>query len=252
MSGDDKVEEQNQDAVKTLLSELDRFTHVKSSGKFDMWRNVSLDVIEQFFNEFRGHHGSHWFAKGPNGSLRITDSFENVPGKDAWDIVFVNSGKGPKHSFSDELSVSTSIRNKMGLGNAGNIRVDRRRVATGNDVLGALSVDDRASLKARSSSEVGDNRSAQTKALSIIEHPILMIYVLHAEDPMVPEDTDLKAVPQDLKRIAVTIAFPKMTHEQIVGASKDLKTYQVNQVYWRAYNGYVEHDGDDFYEEEVI
>ncbi|MEU5832055.1 Z1 domain-containing protein [Streptomyces diacarni] len=252
LTNDESVELLNREAVNFLLDELTNYPSTKSNAGFSMWNNVNLAVIERFFKSYQGHSGSQWFAKGPNGSLRIADSFENSPGNNRWDVVFVNTGKGEKHKFSSELSVPMSVRNKMGIGNSGNIRLDRRRVATGNDVVGALSVEDKATFNARSNQSEHAQRSSQARALSVIDHPILMIYVVTAVDPKKPDESDLGIVDPGTKRIAVTIAFPPMTQEQILEASRDLKTYQVNQVYWRAYNGFIEQDGDDVYEEEML
>ncbi len=87
--------------------------------------------------------------------------------------------------------------------------------------------------------------SSQARTLSWIDHPILMIYAVTAKEPAAPDSPDLTPVETGLTRIAVAIAFPKMTQEDIEDATRDSKTYQVNQVFWRAYNGFVEDQGDD-------
>ena len=50
----------------------------------------------------------------------------------------------------------------------------------------------------------------------------------------------------------MAIAFPKMTQDEIEDATRDSKTYRVNQVFWRAYNGFVDDEGDDELEEDDI
>jgi len=91
----------------------------------------------------------------------------------------------------------------------------------------------------------GKPMSPQARTLAWIDHPILMIYVLTATSPDLAEDSNFERVESELRRIAVAVAFPKMSQDEIVVAARDSKTYRVNQVFWRAYNGFVEDEGDD-------
>lgn len=245
LTGKVSVEEQNQKAVETLVAELGASASVKTSGGFDSWSNVPLDVILNFFGTFQGDRESQWF--GPDSALPITDAFKFTPGSDRWTVVLVSSrGGGAPHQFGD-ISVNMSRRNKMGRNRSdGHIRLDRRRVSSGTDVAGSLTESEREAMEAKPLlTASGKPMTPQARTLAWIDHPILMIYAVTADDPKDPEDSDLEKVEAGLTRIAVAIAFPRMTHEQIEHAERDSKTYRVNQVFWRAYNGFVDDEGDD-------
>jgi len=254
LTGDKDTDHANQVAVETLITKLGVTKSVKTSGDFDSWHNVSLDIVLHFFRTFQGDGHSQWFGRVANGTLPISDAFEAMPGSNHWSIVLVNSGKGKPHHFGP-YEVLMSIRNKMGQSKSdGHIRLDRRRVSSAGDLIRSLIKSERDVMEAEPRYTTdGKPMSSQAKTLSWITHPILMIYVVTAEKPEKPDDLDsLKEVEKDLTRIAVAIAFPKMTQEEIVEATRDSKTYQVNQVYWRAYNGFVEDEGDDEAEEDDI
>ncbi len=245
LTGKASVEEQNQKAVETLVAELEASATVKTSGGFDSWSNVPLDVILNFFGTFQGDRESQWF--GPDSALSITDAFKFTPGNNRWAVVLVSSsGGGARHQLGD-ISVNMSRRNKMGRNRSnGHIRLDRRRVSSGTDVAGSLTASEREAMDARPLlTASGKPMTPQARTLAWIDHPILMIYVVTADDTKDPEDSDLEKVEAGLTRIAVAIAFPKMAHEQIEHAERHSKSYRVNQVFWRAYNGFVDDEGDD-------
>ena len=98
----------------------------------------------------------------------------------------------------------------------------------------------------------GKRMTSQARSLAWIDHPILMIYAVTADEPKDPDDSGLEKVDAGLTRTAVAIAFPKMTQDEIEDATRDSKTYRVNQVFWRAYNGFVDDEGDDELEEDDI
>lgn len=247
LSGRDDVEEANQLAVETLVDRLGADRAVSTSGGFASWQDVPLAVVLDFFLGFQGDGHSQWFGRDSTGIPPITDSFRFTPGSDRWSVVLVSSGEGGEHFFGD-LVVDMSRRNKMARKRTDrHIRLDRRRVSSGNDVIGSLLKPERDALaqQPRLTSD-GKPLSSQAAALAWITHPILMIYVVTADDPQPPEDgVDYESVEPGLRRIAVTVAFPKMTQEEIEEATRDSKKYQVNQVYWRAYNGFVDDPGDD-------
>jgi len=247
LTGDKEIDQANQVAVEMLIAMLGIAQSAKSSGGFDSWHNVPLNAVLDFFRSFQGDGHSQWFGRLANGTLPITDAFGATPGSDCWSIVLVNSGEGKAHDFGP-CQVLMSIRNKMGRSKSdGHIRLDRRRVSSAGDLIRALAKSEREAMEdvPRFTTE-GKPMSSQAKTLLWITHPILMIYVVTAERPEKPDDADsFEEVEKDLTRIAVAIAFPKMTQEQVEDATRDSKTYQVNQVYWRAYNGFVEDQGDD-------
>lgn len=254
LTGDTDVDQANQAAVEALTARLGLTESVKTSGGFESWQNVSLDVVLEFFRTFQGDGRSQWFHRGADGTLPITDSFKAAPGSDRWSVVLVNSGEGELHRFGTDFAVKMSIRNKMGRNRSdGHIRLDRRRVATGTDVIKSLLKSEREAMEAepRFTSD-GKSKSSQKRTLSWITHPILMIYAVTADDPKTPDDSDFASVETGLTRIAVAIAFPKMTPEQVKNAMHASKTYQVNQVYWRAYNGFVDDQGDDEVDEDGL
>ena len=245
LTGEASIEQQNQQAVETLVAQLGASASVMTSGGFDSWSDVPLDVVLNFFGSFQGDRESQWF--GPDNALSITDAFKFTPGNDRWTVVLVSSsGGGAQHEFGG-ISVKMSRRNKMGRNRAdGHIRLDRRRVSSGTDVAGSLTPSEREAMDAEPCfTSAGKPMTSQARTLAWIDHPILMIYAVTADDPKEPEDSDLEKVEAGLTRIAVAIAFPKMTHEQIKHAERDSKTYRVNQVFWRAYNGFVDDEGDD-------
>ena len=166
----------------------------------------------------------------------------------------MNSGEGELHRFGTDFAVKMSLRNKMGRSRSdGHIRLDRRRVATGTDVIKSLLKSEREAMEAEPRLTTdGKSMSSQKRTLSWITHPILMIYAVTADDPKTPDDSDFASVETGLTRIAVAIAFPKMTPEQVKDAMHASKTYQVNQVYWRAYNGFVDDQGDDEVDEDGL
>lgn len=247
LTGNKEIDQKNQSAVETLIATLGVTESVKTSGRFDSWQNVPLNVVLDFFRTFQGDSHSQWFGRLSNGTLPITDAFDATPGNNSWSIVLVNSGEGAAHDFGP-CQVLMSVRNRMGESKSdGHIRLDRRRVSSAGDLIRSLSKSEREAVEAvpRFSTD-GKPMSSQAKALLWITHPILMIYVVTAEKPEKPDDIDsLKEVEKDLTRVAVAIAFPKMTQEQAESAARHSRTYQVNQVYWRAYNGFVEDQGDD-------
>lgn len=254
LTGDTEVDQSNQAAVEALIARLGPDTSVKTSDGFDSWQNVPLDAVQDFFRTFQGDRRSQTFGRGADGTLPITDAFEFAPGNDRWSVVLVNSGKGQTHHhFRGDFEVAMSVRNKMGRSRLdGHIRLDRRRVSTAGDLIGSLLEPERKAMEVepRTTSD-GRAMSSQARTLLWIDHPILMIYVVTADDPTRHEDSsDLTQVETGLKRIAVAIAFPKMSQEEIEDATRESKTYRVNQVYWRAYNGYVEDQGDDEVDED--
>lgn len=254
LTGDAEVDQLNQAAVEALITQLGPGKSVKTSDGFDSWQNVSLDAVQDFFRTFQGDKRSQTFGRGGDGTLPITDAFKVVPGSDRWSVVLVSSGKGqPHHHFGKDFEVAMSVRNKMGRSRLdGHIRLDRRRVSTAGDLIGSLLEQERKAMdvEPRTTAD-GRAMSSQARTLLWIDHPILMIYAVTADDPAPHEDSsDLTQVETGLKRIAVAIAFPKMTQEEIEDATRESKTYRVNQVYWRAYNGFVEDQGDDVDEDE--
>lgn len=254
LTGDADVDRANRVAVEALIARLGAAESVKTSGGFDSWQNAPLDAVLDFFRAFQGDRRSQWFGRGAYGTLPITDSFKVTPGSARWSVVLVNSGEGELHRFGTDFAVRMSRRNKMGRSRSdGHIRLDRRRVATGTDVIKSLLESEREEMEAEPRFTTdGRPMSSQKRTLSWITHPILMIYAVTADDPKIPDDSDLAPVETGLTRIAVAIAFPKMTPEEIKDAMEGSKTYQVNQVYWRAYNGFVEDQGDDEVDEDNI
>lgn len=250
LTGEAAIERQNQSAVEALVAKLGASASVKTSGGFDAWNDVSLDIVLEFFRAFRGDRGSQWFGPSADGTLPITDAFKVTPGHDRWTVVLVSSS-GASHQF-DAISVDMSRRNKMGRSRSdGHIRLDRRRVSSGTDVAGSLMRSERDAMDAEPFlSASGKRITSQARSLAWIDHPILMIYAVTADEPRDPDSSDLEQVEVGLTRIAVAIAFPKMTQEQIDEATRDSKTYRVNQVFWRAYNGFVEDEGDDEFDED--
>lgn len=252
LTGDEGIEQQNQSAVEALITQLGTHTPVKTSGGFDAWSNVPLAVVQDFFGAFQGDRGSQWFGRSGDGTLPITDAFNVTPGRDRWTVVLVSSsGGGAQHQFGP-LSVGMSRRNKMGRSRSdGHIRIDRRRVSTGTDVAGSLTKSERDAMESRPVFRTSGKRiTSQKRALAYIDHPILMIYVVTADDPKNPEDSDLDQVEHGLTRLAVAIAFPKMSQDEIEDATRGSRTYRVNQVFWRAYNGLVDDEGDDEIDED--
>lgn len=254
LSADYGTDLANQAAAQKLVASLGGYQEVTTSGGFAAWNNVPLDVVLEFFSEFQGDPGSQWFGRGRDRTLPITDAFRLAPGNDRWRVVLVSTGESaPQHEFTPQYSVGMSRRNKMGKSlSDGHIRLDRRRVSTGSDLIGSLMEPERDAMMAEPRyTTAGKPMSPQARTLAWIEHPVLMIYAVTADDPKTPDDSDLQQVDKGLKRIAVAVAFPKMTQENIKAAAKGSKVYRVNQVYWRAYNGFVEDEGDDqFIEEE--
>jgi hypothetical protein len=254
LSGDDKIDQKNQEAVEALIKRFGATEYKMTHGGFHSWQNVPLDTILDFFRTFQGDGHSQWFGRGADSTLPITDAFKTAPGSDRWSVVLVSSGEGKDHDFGP-YKVRMSVRNKMGQSKSdGHIRLDRRRVLTGSDLKRSLTKSEWEAMEAEPKfTTSGKPMSPQARTLSWITHPILMIYAVTAEYPSNPDDSEsLKKVELDLTRIAVAIAFPKMTQEQIEEATRDSKTYQVNQVYWRAYNGFVEDQGDDEADEDGI
>ena len=248
LTGDPDVDQTNQAAVEELIARLGTTESVKTNKQFDSWQNVPLDAVQDFFLAFQGDRRSQWFGRGADGTLPITDAFKIAPGSDRWSVVLVDSGEGKPHQFGKDFEVNMSVRNKMGRSRSdGHIRVDRRRVSSAGDLIGSLLESEREAMEAQPRiTRDGRQMSSQAWTLSWISHPILMIYAVTAAVPTAPEDSsDLSQVEKGLTRIAVAIAFPKMTQEEIEDATRGSKTYQVNQVYWRAYNGFVEDQGDD-------
>ena len=255
LTGHADVEQANQAAVEALIARLGINRAIKTNGGFDAWSDVPLDTVLDFFGVFQGDRGSQWFGRGADGALAITDAFKAAPGSDRWSVVLVSSsGGGSPHDFGTDFTVGMSRRNKMGRSRSdGHIRLDRRRVSSGTDVAGSLTKSERHAMDAEPRFTTGGKpMSPQARTLAWIDHPILMIYAVTADEPKTPDDFDLAQVEAGLTRIAVAIAFPKMTQEEIEEAKRDSKTYQVNQVYWRAYNGLVEDEGDDEVDEDDL
>ncbi|GAB3614708.1 Z1 domain-containing protein [Humibacter ginsengisoli] len=252
LTADEEVDDSNQLAVETLVAQLGSVNAIETSGGFRAWRDVPLDSVLDFFRAFQGDPGNQLlFARGRDGTAPIMEASRLAPGSDHWDVVLV-SGSGSSHSFSPDSFVTMSRRNKMGRSrNDRHIRLDRRRVSTATDLAGALIRSERDSMEAEPLvAASGKPMSSQARTLAWITHPILMIYVVTADDPKDPDDSDLEKVEAGLTRIAVAVAFPRMTQDQIENATRGAHTYQVNQVYWRAYNGFVDDEGDDEVDDE--
>lgn len=246
LTGDADVDATNQAAVEALVARLGA-TYSATNGGFVSWEDVPLDVVQDFFRAFQGDIGHQWFGRGADGTLPIADAFKTAPGNNRWQVVLVDSGEGDPHNFGTDFAVKMSRRNKMGRSRSdGHIRLDRRRVSSGTDLVRSLMPSEREAMEEvpRFTTD-GKPMSSQARTLSWIDHPLLMIYVVTADAPKPPDDLDFKQVETGLKRIAVAIAFPKMTPEGIEDATRDSKAYRVNQVFWRAYNGFVEDEGDD-------
>lgn len=252
LPGEESVDEANRAAADHLIRALGRERATTTHANFASWENVPLQVITEFFDRFQGDKRSEWFGRGQGTSVRIADSFDATPGNNRWSVVLVNSGEGDDHELAPGFSVNASIRNKMGRSKLdGHLRLDRRRVAAPNDLYSSLSLREKAKLEANwPAKSDGTRLSKQAASLATIDHPILLLYVVAAEDPTEPSDTDFDMVQPGVSRFAVTIAFPKMDNDEFASAAKSSKKYQVNQVYWRAYNGYVEDLGDDVIEGE--
>jgi hypothetical protein len=247
LTGSSDVDAENETAVEQLIARLGAANAVKSNGNFDMWDDVPIEEVQEFFRRFQGDKGNQRFGRSADGRLPITDAFAVAPGSDSWRVVLVSSGEGEDYALGTDFTVKMSLRNKMGSSRQDDhIRLDRRRVSSATDLVRSLTQTERESMEAepRFTSD-GKPMSSQARTLAWIQHPILMIYVVTANEPKDPVDPDLAQVEKDITRIAVAIAFPKMTQEEIEDASKGAKAYQVNQVFWRAYNGFVEDEGDD-------
>jgi hypothetical protein len=139
--------------------------------------------------------------------------------------------------------VPQSIRNKLSLVDGDIILASSRRIATPNDVINSLTKDDWRAVQDRPVpvNEKGKPYSPQRLATAQIKHPILMVYALSTNSPS--GNPPVKIAP-NTPLISVCIAYPKMSDQEFTTAAKKAKTYLVNTVWIRNYNGYVD-DGDD-------
>lgn len=247
LTGDEEIDRSNRDAVRSLIGLLGPDRAVKTNGGFSSWRGVELDAVMSFFRTFQGDRQSQWFGRRGDGTLPITDSFAPAPGGNNWDVVLVSSGEGAEYDFGSGFKVTSSVRNKMGRSRAdGHIRVDKRRVSTPTDLVRSLTIEDREAMGLASRvGPDGTKLSSQAQALAWLDHPVLMIYVVTADQPSSPGEPGLDEVEPGTTRVAVVIAFPRMSQAQIEHAARGARKYQVNKVFWRAYNGFVEDEGDD-------
>jgi hypothetical protein len=249
LPGDDESDRANQEAVESLIARLGSTGSVKTFGGYDAWVGVSVEAIQDFFRQYQGAPGNLSFGRAGGSTLPVADAIRVAPGPDRWQVVLVTTTReGEDHHFGPSHSVKMSVRNRMKRHRVSRgITLSNRRLATASDVVNSLVASERERIVANPALRTdGSPMSSQALTLARIDHPILLVYVVTAPKPTGPEgENDFEAVDPGTTRVAVAIAFPKMTQEQIADAAREARTYKVNQVFWRAYNGFVDDLGDD-------
>lgn len=242
---DSEQQELNRRAVIALHEKLSLLRLEQVSG-LQVWREVPIDVVLDFFRSFRGAASDPYWGKGSASVVPIAESFPDVRGSDRWDVVF-QRGSGAAISLAPGVDIGGSVRNTMGLDKRIDaIQVGNRRVATPADLLASISDEDRRAVSERD--DFG-TLSDQKKALAQIDHPVLMIYALVTTDPN--PAPGLMQLPSDVTEplIAVAVAFPRLDPEEALEIARRAKRYLVNAVWLRNSMGLVD-DGDDVEDDE--
>lgn len=253
LTAHDEENRNNQIAVRDLILQLGVEEVTETCGGYLSWQGVPLSIIQDFFASFRTAPNSSEFGVSHGASAPIVDAFRFAPGNDRWSVVLVN-GRGQRHEYAPGISVTTSIRNPMSRHRRDKyIYVSSRRVSSADNLKNSLLPEEEARLNEKHTASQGEPQpTSQVRALKTIDHPVLMIYTLTAPNPEEPKDVDFRSVEEGLQRVAVAIAFPKMSASQARDAAARTKKYQVNPVYWRSTHGYVDDLGDDVGEDETI
>jgi hypothetical protein len=246
LSADKTRQQTNRDAVAELIAALDRTVgnSTKSSSGFQARYGVPLDVVLDFFKSFRGHPQDPYWGEGRAAVAPIAEAFRDAKGAESWGVVFV-TGSGPEVDLGLGVRVAQSIRNKMVMDDD-LIVLRNRRVSTPQDLVAALSEDDRAAITSRLDLAM---LPPEKKALAQIEHPILMIYALTTVTPDPPDGLQPVDIGPDSPLIAVAVAFPRLDLDQALRAARNAKRYLVNTVWLRNAMGLTD-DGDDLDDEE--
>jgi hypothetical protein len=242
----------NYDAVTRMLLAMASSPEVSTEelkGGHKSWANVPVELVREFFLEFRGHTSDVLFGAPALGQpAPILDALDQSKSFELWDVCLV-SGNDGTHSYPSGDTIQTSVRNKLKLINE-YLEFDRRRVATGSSLLASFSkaeMDD--FYRAGSGVDNADNPlSQQVAALAHIGRPRLLIFTVSAPNPKDGLGPAEFSVENPL--VAVAVAFPKMDPEEAVRAASSAKEYRVNSVWLQNY--YSPHfEGEEDYEEEL-
>jgi hypothetical protein len=244
MSSDPKTQQANREAVSDLILASSNSRFEASHRRYPAWRGVPQEVIVDFFKRYRGHPKDEFWGSGIRGVIPLAEDFDNVKGADLWDVVLVRSGDGAEVNLGHGHWVPQSIRNKLSLADGDVVLASSRKIASADDAFNCLTENDCRAVSEASLvvSETGQKLPLLKLTTRKIEHPMLMIYALTADHPSGKPPVPIEP---DKPLISVCIAYPKMDDREFDRARKKAKTYLVNTVWIRNYNGYVD-DGDDY------
>lgn len=247
LSNDEKVKADNLNAFDTLVKELGRKSNVdifkgESESGYPLWQGVPLEMVQQFLLSFKGHPSSLEFGKTSSSSSLMSEAVSEAKGSDLWDIAIV-TGNGGTITLPCGFKFGASIRNNISLEPEKLIKIQNRKVATGDNLANSFSSNEKKGFeKFLTTSIYGQKPSKQPGALAFIQRPRLLLYGLVAPDGTVKDATVTSPY------IAVAIAFPKLDVEEAIRLAEKAKKYQVNTVWQNIYKAQFE--SDDLVEEE--
>lgn len=234
----------NLNAVTGLISKINTTVHQSSAvnESYKLWRDVPLEVVQEFFMKFRGHESDILFGTSKNEQLSVMfEALSEAKGAEFWDVCLV-SGRGPNYNLGNTVAVNLSFRNELRLVDTDKLKFQNRRVATSGNLSSSLSFEESEEFKRfRESDEHWLNSSDQSAALAFITRPRLLIYLVTVENSELQESL---SIDKDSPLAAVAIAFPKLDPEEALIAAQNAKKYQVNTVWLSNYYA-AQYEGDD-------
>lgn len=238
-----EVRVQNLSAARELFGSLIASSPGElSAAEYRAWRNVPLQLVEEFFTRFRADRRDPFFGFAPGQTVpQIAPYLAEAEGAEAWDVVLV-SGGADVVMIAPGLSAKSSLRNSLST-DGRTIEVGNRRVATATNLAGALTVDARRELFELSGP---DNKPSESRVLEQLAHPMLLVYALTTEADKGKGAAHNVAAPASDPVIAVVLAFPAIDVEEAaarIGARR-VQKFWVNTVWWNNMKGYLD-DGDD-------
>lgn len=243
------VRRANREAAAELLGQAIDVGQTRDTFTgYHAWSGIGLEEIEKFFAKFRADSHDPFFGYAPGREYpQIADKLGGVVGAEAWDVVLIH-GDGDSVEATPGLSIGSSIRNSMTL-HGTTIELGNRRLATGSNLVGALTDEDRDKLYA--SLPVGA-KVGEARALRYFARPTLLMYFITTTPGDGAVASSGPTISKDDPLVSVVLTFPALEPEaaQVRVKARKLQKFWVNRVWWDSVRGYVD-DGDDIDVEEL-
>lgn len=235
------VQQQNRQAAADLISALASSAPAEpSAAGYMAWRSVPLDLIDEFFTKFRADRRDPFFGFAPGESVpQIARYLDEAEGAESWDVVVVEGSAG-EAQIAPNLKLASSLRNSL-TSDGQTIEIGNRRVATANNLAGALTPSCRRALQEELAPE---QKLTEARVLQRINHPMLLLYALTTDPDTASHE--VPKVPASAPLIAAVLAFPAIDVEEAAMRlnARRVQSFWVNTVWWNNMRGYFS-DGDD-------